>query len=54
MGSMFVFIMLALDLGCFSKHTHKVPVKKQLSGVRMDSPCYVFDLFIYLERFRVI
>ena len=46
----FVFIMLALDLGVFHKHTHKVPVKEAIiwSGVWITL-ALIFDLFIYLD-----
>jgi tellurite resistance protein TerC len=47
----FVFIMLALDLGVFHKHTHKVPVKEAI----MWSSVWIllalgFALFIYLDK----
>jgi tellurite resistance protein TerC len=46
----FVFIMLALDLGVFHKHIHKVPVKEAIiwSGVWITL-ALLFDLFIYLD-----
>lgn len=48
---LFVFIMLALDLGVFHKHTHKVPVKEAMiwSGVWIML-ALLFDLFIYLDK----
>jgi tellurite resistance protein TerC len=47
----FVFIMLALDLGVFHKHTHKVPVKEAIiwSCVWIIL-ALLFDLFIYLDK----
>ena len=47
----FVFIMLALDLGVFHKHTHKIPVKEAIiwSGVWITL-ALLFDLFIYLDK----
>jgi len=47
----FVFIMLALDLGVFHKHTHKVPVKEAIiwSSVWITL-ALLFDLFIYLDK----
>lgn len=47
----FVFIMLALDLGVFHKHTHKVPVKEAIiwSCVWIFL-ALLFDLFIYLDK----
>jgi len=46
----FIFIMLALDLGVFHKHTHKVPVKEAViwSGVWITL-ALLFNLFVYLE-----
>jgi tellurite resistance protein TerC len=46
----FIFIMLALDLGVFHKKTHKVPVKEAViwSGVWI-SLALLFNLFVYLE-----
>jgi tellurite resistance protein TerC len=46
----FVFIMLALDLGVFHKHTHKVPVKEAIiwSAVWITF-ALLFDLFIFFE-----
>lgn len=46
----FVFLMLALDLGVFHKHTHKVPVKEAViwSGVWITL-ALLFDLFIFFE-----
>ena len=47
----FVFIMLALDLGVFHKHTHKIPVKEAIiwSCVWIFL-ALLFDLFIYLDK----
>jgi tellurite resistance protein TerC len=47
----FVFIMLALDLGVFHKHTHKVPVKEAIiwSCVWIFL-ALLFGLFIYLDK----
>jgi tellurite resistance protein TerC len=46
----FVFVMLALDLGVFHKHTHKVPVKEAViwSFVWIGL-ALLFNLFIYLD-----
>lgn len=47
----FVFIMLALDLGVFHKHTHKVPVKEAIMWSSMwIFLALVFALFIYLDE----
>jgi len=47
----FVFIMLALDLGVFHKHTHKVPVKEAIMWSSMwIFLALVFALFIYLDK----
>jgi len=47
----FVFIMLALDLGVFHKHTHKIPVKEAIIWsciwIFLAS---LFALFIYLDK----
>lgn len=46
----FVFIMLALDLGVFHKHTHKVPVKEAVVwSVVWISLALLFNLFVYFE-----
>jgi TerC family integral membrane protein len=47
----FVFIMLALDLGVFHKHTHKIPLKEAViwSGIWI-SLAMLFDLLIYLDK----
>jgi tellurite resistance protein TerC len=47
----FVFIMLALDLGVFHKHTHKVPVKEAIiwSCVWIFL-ALLFAVFIYLDK----
>lgn len=46
----FVFMMLALDLGVFHKKTHEVPVKEAVvwSGVWILL-ALLFNLFVYLE-----
>jgi tellurite resistance protein TerC len=48
---LFIFIMLALDLGVFHKKIHKVPVKEAIiwSGVWI-SLAMLFALFIYLDK----
>jgi len=47
---LFIFIMLALDLGVFHKHTHKVPVKEAVvwSAVWI-SIAVLFNLFVFFE-----
>jgi tellurite resistance protein TerC len=47
---LFVFIMLALDLGVFHKHTHKVPVKEAVvwSAVWI-SLALLFNIFVFFE-----
>ena len=46
----FIFIMLALDLGVFHKHTHKVPVKEAVIwSMVWISLAIVFNVFVYLE-----
>jgi tellurite resistance protein TerC len=47
---LFIFFMLALDLGVFHKHTHKVPVREAViwSAVWITL-ALLFDLFIYFE-----
>jgi tellurite resistance protein TerC len=47
---LFIFLMLALDLGVFHKHTHKVPVKEAViwSAVWITL-AFIFNLFIYFE-----
>jgi tellurite resistance protein TerC len=48
---LFVFIMLALDLGVFHKHTHKVPVKEAIIwSCVWITLALLFDLFIYLDK----
>jgi len=46
----FIFIMLALDLGVFNKRDHKVPVKEALlySGLWI-SLALLFNIFVYFE-----
>ena len=47
---LFVFIMLALDLGVFHKHTHKVPVKEAIVwSVVWISLALLFNLFVFFE-----
>jgi tellurite resistance protein TerC len=47
----FIFIMLALDLGVFHKHTHKVPVKEAIIwSCVWIALALLFDLFIYLDK----
>jgi tellurite resistance protein TerC len=47
----FVFIMLALDLGVFHKHTHKIPVKEAIIwSCVWISLALLFSLFIYLDK----
>ncbi len=47
---LFIFIMLALDLGVFHKNTHKVPVKEAVvwSAVWI-SLALLFNLFVFFE-----
>ena len=47
---LFIFLMLALDLGVFHKHTHKVPVKEAVvwSAVWI-SLAVLFNLFVFFE-----
>jgi tellurite resistance protein TerC len=46
-----IFIMLALDLGVFHKHTHKVPVKEAIIwSCVWITLALLFDLFIYLDK----
>jgi len=43
----FIFIMLALDLGVFHKHTHKVPVKEAIIwSCVWIALALLFDFFI--------
>jgi tellurite resistance protein TerC len=47
----FVFVMLALDLGVFHKHTHKIPVKEAIIwSCVWIALALLFDLFIYLDK----
>jgi tellurite resistance protein TerC len=50
----FVFLMLALDLGVFHRKTHKVPVKEAViwSGVWITL-ALLFNLFVYYEFGKV-
>jgi tellurite resistance protein TerC len=46
----FIFFMLALDLGVFHKHTHKVPVKEAVIWTFVwITLALLFNLFVYLE-----
>jgi len=46
----FIFIMLALDLGVFHKHTHKVPVKEAVIwSMVWITLALLFNLFVYFE-----
>jgi tellurite resistance protein TerC len=46
----FIFIMLALDLGVFHKHTHKVPVKEAVIWTTVwISLALIFNLFVFFE-----
>jgi len=46
----FIFFMLALDLGVFHKHTHKVPVKEAVIWTLVwITLALMFNLFVYLE-----
>jgi len=47
---LFIFIMLALDLGVFHKHTHKVPVKEAIIwSCVWISLALLFNLFVFFE-----
>jgi tellurite resistance protein TerC len=47
----FVFVMLALDLGVFHRHTHKIPVKEAIMWSSIwIALALLFDLFIYLDK----
>lgn len=47
---LFVFLMLALDLGVFHKHTHKVPVKEAITwSVIWIGLALLFNLFVFFE-----
>jgi len=47
----FIFIMLALDLGVFHKHTHKVPVKEAIIwSCVWIALALLFDFFIYTDK----
>jgi tellurite resistance protein TerC len=46
----FIFIMLALDLGIFHKKTHKVPVKEAIIwSIVWISLALLFNLFVFFE-----
>jgi tellurite resistance protein TerC len=47
----FIFVMLALDLGVFHKHTHIIPVKEAIIwSCVWITLALLFDLFIYLDK----
>lgn len=47
----FVFIMLALDLGVFHRRTHRVPLKEAITwSFIWIGLAFLFDLFIYLDK----
>ena len=46
----FIFIMLAIDLGIFNKKSHKVPVKEALTwSLVWSTLALLFNFFIYLK-----
>lgn len=50
----FVFIMLALDLGVFNKHLHKISVKEaSIWTVVWISLALLFNIFIYFELGKI-
>lgn len=50
----FVFFMLALDLGVFHKHTHKVPVKEAVIWTLVwISLAMLFNVFVFFEFGKV-
>jgi tellurite resistance protein TerC len=50
----FIFIMLALDLGVFHKKSHKVPVKEALIwSLVWISLALLFNIFVYYELGKV-
>jgi tellurite resistance protein TerC len=50
----FVFLMLALDLGIFHKHTHKVPVKEAVIWtIVWITLAMLFNVFVYYEFGKV-
>jgi tellurite resistance protein TerC len=50
----FVFFMLALDLGVFHKHTHKVPVKEAVIWTFVwISLAMLFNVFVFFEFGKV-
>jgi tellurite resistance protein TerC len=47
----FVFGMLALDLGVFNRHPHKIPVKEAIIwSCVWIALAFLFNLFIYLDK----
>jgi len=50
----FIFFMLALDLGVFHKHTHVVPVKEAVIwSIIWISLALIFNLFVFFEFGKV-
>jgi tellurite resistance protein TerC len=50
----FIFFMLALDLGVFHKHTHIVPVKEAVIwSIIWISLALIFNLFVFFEFGKV-
>jgi tellurite resistance protein TerC len=50
----FIFFMLALDLGVFHKHTHIVPVKEAIIwSIVWISLALIFNAFVYIEFGKV-
>jgi tellurite resistance protein TerC len=46
----FIFLMLALDLGVFHKHTHKIPVREAVIWTAVwITLALLFNVFVYLE-----
>ena len=43
----FIFLMLALDLGIFHKKTHKVPVKEAIIWSMSGYPLQYYSVFVY-------
>ena len=50
----FIFFMLALDLGVFHKHTHVVPVKEAIVwSIVWISLALIFNIFVFFEFGKV-
>lgn len=50
----FIFFMLALDLGVFHKHTHVVPVKEAIIwSIVWISLAFAFNVFVFFEFGKV-